>query len=132
MKGFFEGLQTAPIAEIAPGYGLEVLGPHVRRQEVDKRCLENVFLRYLALVQAARQSQARRCRVEQAAGQVASRGDARAGQRARTGGAKKRGPLRIYEVNGFGANICVLRAQRLTGRSQKALSSLRLFYDSRA
>ena len=42
--------------------------------------------------QAARQSQARRCRVEQAAGQVASRGDARAGQRARTGGAKKRGP----------------------------------------
>jgi hypothetical protein len=42
MKGFFEGLQTAPIAEIAPGYGLEVLGPHVRRQEVDKRCLENV------------------------------------------------------------------------------------------
>ena len=34
-------------------------------------------------------SQARRCRVEQAAGQVASRGDARAGQRARTGGAKK-------------------------------------------
>ena len=38
--------------------------------------------------QAARQSQARRCRVEQAAGQVASRGDARAGKRARTGGAK--------------------------------------------
>jgi hypothetical protein len=27
-----------------------VLGPHVRRQEVDKRCLENVFLRFLALV----------------------------------------------------------------------------------
>ena len=53
MKGFFEGLQTAPIAEIAPGYGLEVLGPHVRRQEVDKRCLENVFLRFLALVRAA-------------------------------------------------------------------------------
>ena len=50
MKGFFEGLQTAPIAEIAPGYGLEVLGPHVRRQEVDKRCLENVFLRFLVLV----------------------------------------------------------------------------------
>jgi hypothetical protein len=43
MKGFFEGLQTAPIAEIAPGYGLEVLGPHVRRQEVDKRCLEALF-----------------------------------------------------------------------------------------
>ena len=42
--------------------------------------------------QAARQSQARRCRVEQAAGQVASRGDARAGQRARTGGAKKKSP----------------------------------------
>jgi hypothetical protein len=41
MKGFFEGLlQTVPIAEIAPGYGLEVLGPHVRRQEVDKRCLD--------------------------------------------------------------------------------------------
>jgi hypothetical protein len=34
-------------------------------------------------------SQPRRCRAEQAAGQVASRGDARAGQRARTGGAKK-------------------------------------------
>ena len=50
MKGFFEGLQTAPIAEIAPGYGLEVLGPHVRRQEVDKRCLENLFLRFLVLV----------------------------------------------------------------------------------
>jgi hypothetical protein len=50
---------------------------------------------------AARQSQARRCRVEQAAGQVASRGDARAGQRARTGGAKKRGPRRILAVNGF-------------------------------
>jgi hypothetical protein len=50
MKGFFEGLQTAPIAEIAPGYGLEVLGPHVRRQEVDKRCLENIFLRFLVLV----------------------------------------------------------------------------------
>ena len=50
MKGFFEGLQTAPIAEIAPGYGLEVLGPHVRRQEVDKRCLENVFLHFLVLV----------------------------------------------------------------------------------
>ena len=50
MKGFFEGLQTAPIAEIAPGYGLEVLGPHVRRQEVDKRCLENLFLRFLLLV----------------------------------------------------------------------------------
>ena len=42
--------------------------------------------------QAARQSQARRCRVEQAAGQVASRGDARAGKRARTGGAKKKSP----------------------------------------
>jgi hypothetical protein len=52
MKGFFEGLQSAPIAEIAPGYGLEVLGPHVRRQEVDKRCLENVFLRFLVLVNA--------------------------------------------------------------------------------
>jgi hypothetical protein len=53
MKGLFEGLQTAPIAEIAPGYGLEVLGPHVRRQEVDKRCLENViFLRFLVLVEA--------------------------------------------------------------------------------
>jgi hypothetical protein len=50
MKGFFEGLQTAPIAEIAPGYGLEVLVPHVRRQEVDKRCLENLFLRFLVLV----------------------------------------------------------------------------------
>jgi hypothetical protein len=50
MKGFFEGLQTAPIAEIAPGYGLEVLGPHVRRQEVDKRCLEALFLRFLVLV----------------------------------------------------------------------------------
>jgi hypothetical protein len=50
MKGFFEGLQTAPIAEIAPDYGLEVLGPHVRRQEVDNRCLENVFLRFLMLV----------------------------------------------------------------------------------
>jgi hypothetical protein len=54
MKGFFlgGGLQTAPIAEIAPGYGLEVLGPHVRRQEVDKRCLENLFLRFLVLVYA--------------------------------------------------------------------------------
>jgi hypothetical protein len=52
MKGFFGGLQTAPIAEIASGYGLEVLGPHVRRQEVDKRCLENVFLRFLVLVAA--------------------------------------------------------------------------------
>jgi hypothetical protein len=50
MKGFFEGLQTAPIAEIAPGYGLEVIGPHVRRQEVDKRCLEALFLRFLVLV----------------------------------------------------------------------------------
>ena len=30
--------------------------------------------------------------MEQAAGQVASRGDARAGQRARTGGAKKKSP----------------------------------------
>jgi hypothetical protein len=48
MNGFFEGLQTAPIAAIAP----EVLGPHVRRQEVDKRCLENVFLRFLVLVAA--------------------------------------------------------------------------------
>jgi hypothetical protein len=42
--------------------------------------------------QATGQSQARRCRVEQAAGQAASRGDARAGQRARTGGAKKKSP----------------------------------------
>jgi hypothetical protein len=50
MKGFWEGLQTTPIASVAHGYGLEVLGPHVRRHEVDKRCLENVFLRYLALV----------------------------------------------------------------------------------
>jgi hypothetical protein len=49
MKGFFGGLQTTPIASVAHGYGLEVLGPHVRRQEVDKRCLENIFLRYLAL-----------------------------------------------------------------------------------
>jgi hypothetical protein len=40
MKGFFEGLQTAPIADIATVYGFEVLGPNVRRQEVDKRCLE--------------------------------------------------------------------------------------------
>jgi hypothetical protein len=55
--------------------------------------------------QATGQSQARRCRVEQAAGQAASRGDARAGQRARTGGAKKKGPTPIYEVNGFGAHI---------------------------
>jgi hypothetical protein len=31
MKGFFEGLKTAPIAEIAPVYGLEVLGFYVRR-----------------------------------------------------------------------------------------------------
>ena len=52
MKGFLGGLQTTPIASVASGYGLEVLGPHVRRQEVDKRCLENVFLRYLALVVA--------------------------------------------------------------------------------
>jgi hypothetical protein len=51
MKGFFEGLQSAPIAGIAPGYGLEVLSPHVRRQEVDKRCLENIFLRFLTLVE---------------------------------------------------------------------------------
>jgi hypothetical protein len=50
MKGFFGGLQTTPIASVAHGYGLEVLGPHVRRQEVDKRCLEKVFLRHLALV----------------------------------------------------------------------------------
>ena len=34
---------------MAYGYGLEVLGPHVQRQEVDKRCLENIFLRHLAL-----------------------------------------------------------------------------------
>ena len=32
--------------------------------------------------------------MEQAAGQVASRGDARAGKRARTGGAKKKSPPR--------------------------------------
>jgi hypothetical protein len=44
--------------------------------------------------QATGQSQARRCRVEQAAGQVASRGDARAGKRVRTGGAKKKSPPR--------------------------------------
>ena len=50
MKGFWGGLQTTPIASVAHGYGLEVLGPHVRRQEVDKRCLENVFLRFLVLV----------------------------------------------------------------------------------
>jgi hypothetical protein len=50
MKGFLGGLQTTPIASVAHGYGLEVLGPHVRRHEVDKRCLENIFLRYLALV----------------------------------------------------------------------------------
>jgi hypothetical protein len=50
MRGFLGELQTASIAEIAPGYGLEVLGPHVRRQEVDKRCLENLFLRFLVLV----------------------------------------------------------------------------------
>jgi hypothetical protein len=43
MKGFLGGLQTTPIASVARGYGLEVLGPHVRRQEVDKRCLEKVF-----------------------------------------------------------------------------------------
>jgi hypothetical protein len=50
MKGFFGGIQTTPIASVARGYGLEVLGPHVRRQEVDKRCLENIFLRHLALL----------------------------------------------------------------------------------
>jgi hypothetical protein len=50
MKGFLGGLHTTPIASVASSYGLEVLGPHVRRQEVDKRCLEKVFLRYLALV----------------------------------------------------------------------------------
>ena len=55
--------------------------------------------------QAARQSQARRCRGEQAAGQVASRGDARAGKRARTGGAKK-----PHEVNGTSElDRCALR-----------------------
>jgi hypothetical protein len=54
MKGFFGGLQTTPIASVTHGYGLciEVLGPHVRRQEVDKRCLEKVFWRFLALVKA--------------------------------------------------------------------------------
>jgi hypothetical protein len=39
-EGLFGGLQTTPIASVTHGYGLEVLGPHVRRQEVDKRCLE--------------------------------------------------------------------------------------------
>jgi hypothetical protein len=43
MKGFFGGLQTTPIASVTHGYGLEVLGPHVRRHEVDKRCLEKGF-----------------------------------------------------------------------------------------
>jgi hypothetical protein len=50
MRGFWGGLQITLIASVARGYGLEVLGPHVRRQEVDKRCLENIFLRHLALV----------------------------------------------------------------------------------
>jgi hypothetical protein len=49
-SGSTSPLSTTPIAWVAHGYGLEVLGPHVRRQEVDKRCLENIFLRQLALV----------------------------------------------------------------------------------
>jgi hypothetical protein len=57
--------------------------------------------------QAARQSQAMRCRVEQAAGQVASRGDARAGQRAHTGGAKKRAPDGLWRSTDFGIQNCV-------------------------
>jgi hypothetical protein len=49
-------------------------------------------------------SQTRRCRAEQATGQVASRGDARTGKRARTGGARspKRGQ------RNFGTRNCVL------------------------
>ena len=54
MKGFFGELQTASIAEITPVYGLEVLGPHVRRLKVRERGLENVFLRFLALVKQNR------------------------------------------------------------------------------
>jgi hypothetical protein len=50
MKGFGGGLQATPIASVAHGYGLEVLVPHVRRQEVDKRCLEEEKIRPLALV----------------------------------------------------------------------------------
>ena len=34
---------------------------------------------------------------------------------------EEKGPTPIYEVNGFGANICVLRVQRLTDRSKSAL-----------
>ena len=50
MKDFFGGLQTAPIAFVAHGYGLEVLVSHARRHEVGKRGLEDIFLRFLALV----------------------------------------------------------------------------------
>jgi hypothetical protein len=45
-EGFWGRLQTTPTASATHGYGLEVLGPHVRRQEVDKRCLENNFLQW--------------------------------------------------------------------------------------
>jgi hypothetical protein len=64
MKGFWGGLQTTPIASVAHGYGLEVLGPHVRRQEVDKRCLETFFLRHLALVQRTSADALKDCRDE--------------------------------------------------------------------
>jgi hypothetical protein len=88
MKGFFEGLQTAPIAEIAPGYGLEVLGPHVRRQEVDKRCLENLFLRFLLLVIGGRSTkEVRIC------GNTASRAELAIGPPVEQGSGAWAGPI---------------------------------------
>jgi hypothetical protein len=58
MEDFLGGLQTqtTPIASAAHGYGFEVLGPHMRRQEVGKRCLENIFFSLFGACEVASSS----------------------------------------------------------------------------
>ena len=73
-------------------------------------------------------SQARRCRVEQAAGQVASRGDARAGQRARTGGAKK--PRRDLRGQRLRIRQLRLTADLLGDRRKKIAKLVWQIYES--